>query len=111
MRTAVAGAGMATAIAEGVKLLHIAEPQGGLRLHQRAQADLHCAVAQRIEQAEGQAFRLGSAGRRSVGIDGKDQRPLLGDGNDGGIQTDLNGRGGVGHAGGGRHPVRSFAML
>jgi hypothetical protein len=43
---------VAAAVAEGVKLLDIADIDRGLRRHPIAQADLKGAVRQRIERAE-----------------------------------------------------------
>ena len=55
MRAGVVGLRMAAAIAKGVELLDIAEPQARLLLDPGAQADLEGAMAWRIERTERQA--------------------------------------------------------
>src|SRR5262249_21383424 len=82
----VAGSRMAAAIAEGVELLDIAEPQPRLLLDPVAQADLEGAVLERIERAEGQACEGSFAARgeyQGLGVLGRHDR---------GGQTDLDRR-------------------
>src|SRR5689334_18913892 len=46
---------MAAAITKGIELFDIAEPQAGLCFHPGAQANLECAMAERIEGPKGKA--------------------------------------------------------
>src|SRR6266851_4899535 len=52
MRVGVAGLGVPAAVAEGVELLDIAEPQAGLFFHPGPQPDLEGAVRDRVERSE-----------------------------------------------------------
>ena len=52
MGVGVAGLGMPAAIAEGIELLDIAQPQSRLFFHPGAQPDLEGAVRDRVERAE-----------------------------------------------------------
>ena len=82
----VADARMPAAVAEGIELFDIADIERGLRRHPFAQADLECAMRQRIERAGWQAGRLillpGFTGDQHL-------RFFVGDRDDRGGQADL----------------------
>src|SRR5690242_5041634 len=86
MRPGVASLGMAAAIAKGVELLDIAEPQARLLLDPGAQADLEGAVRERVERAERQAGKPFTVAR------GQDQRLMTLDRHDRRGQADLDRR-------------------
>ena len=83
MRIAVAGAGVASAIPEGIELLDIADGRAGLLGDEGAQPDLEGAVAQGIEFAGGQG-----GGRVGARTQRKDQRLVLARRDDRGGEAD-----------------------
>ena len=74
MRVAVAGAGVASAIAESVELLDIAEGRAGLLGDEGAQPDLEGAVEQGIKFAGRQSGAARWRPARSVRISGSSSR-------------------------------------
>src|SRR5712671_6179014 len=88
MRVGVAGLRMSAAIAEGIELLDIAEPQARLLFHPGAQPNLEGAVRDRVERPE---RKPGEFVAVAAGC-GEDQRLVAFDRDDGGGQADFDRR-------------------
>ena len=84
-RPAARLARVALAVAEGVELLDVAEPEAGLLAHPAAQGAVEGAVGGRLQRAEGEGVERG---RRSRRAHGQDARHLGGDRHDHGVQAD-----------------------
>src|SRR5262252_9242660 len=84
---------MPAAIAERIKLFHVAQLQRGLFGDPGTQAGLERAVGEGIERSEGEGIRL-----TVLACDGEDQWLLVVDGDDRRVQSDLDARRGFVHS-------------
>ena len=93
MRPGILRVPVPAAVAERIKLFHIAQIELGLVLHPAPEAHIHGAVLERVERAEGQGIPLPRRAHH--------QGPRLGfgDGHDGRVETHHHCSGGVVKAG------------